>query len=87
LASLLGDLIKGGGPGCLVIEMHGVSPNCQIKLLSLQSIGLSTSTNTKAQSLSIRLAIQLIEQDKWKLSTINQLNCSDTQFVTANEWA
>ena len=27
LAPLLGDLIKGGGPGCLVIEMHGMSPS------------------------------------------------------------
>ena len=24
---LLGDLIKGGGSGCLVIEMHGMSPS------------------------------------------------------------
>jgi len=23
----LGDLIKGGGSGCLVIEMHGMSPS------------------------------------------------------------
>jgi len=27
LAPLLSDLIKGGGSGCLVIEMHGMSPS------------------------------------------------------------
>jgi hypothetical protein len=37
--------------------------------------------------LSIRLAIQLIEQDINKLSTANQPNCSVTQFVAANDWA
>jgi len=37
--------------------------------------------------VSIRLAIQLIEQDIKKLSTANQLNCSVTRFVAANDWA
>ena len=37
--------------------------------------------------LSIRLAIQLIEQDINKLSIANQFNCSVTQFVAANDWA
>jgi len=32
----------------------------------------------KVINLSIRLAIQLIEQDKQKLSTVNQFNCSVT---------
>ena len=41
----------------------------------------------KVINLSIRLAIQLIEQDKQKLSTVNQLNCSVTRFVAANDWA
>jgi hypothetical protein len=41
----------------------------------------------KAQPLSIRLAIQLIEQDIKKLSTVNQFNCSVTRFVAANDWA
>ena len=35
----------------------------------------------KTQPLSIRLAIQLIEQNIKKLSTANQLNCSVTRFV------
>ena len=34
-----------------------------------------------------RLAIHLIEQDIKKLSTANQLNCSVTRFVAANDWA
>ena len=37
--------------------------------------------------LSIRLAIQLIEQDIKKLSTVNQFNCSVIRFVAANDWA
>ena len=37
--------------------------------------------------LSIRLAIQLIEQDIKKLSTVNQFNCSVTHSVAANDWA
>ena len=41
----------------------------------------------KAQLLSIRLAIQLIEQDIKKLSTANQFNCSVTRFVAANDRA
>jgi len=39
------------------------------------------------QPLSIRLAIQLIEQDIKKLPTVNQFNCSVTRFVAANDWA
>ena len=39
------------------------------------------------QPLSIRLAIQLIEQDIKKLSTVNQFNWSVTRFFSANDWA
>jgi len=51
------------------------------------TITAKCKTQHTNQSLSIRLAIQLIEQDIKKLSTANQLTCSVTRFVAANDWA
>jgi cobalamin biosynthesis protein CbiD len=46
--------------------------------------GLSWS---KGATIINKTANQLIEQDIKKLLAANQLNCSVTRFVAANDWA
>ena len=48
---------------------------------------ITKTIKSRRLRLSIRLAIQLNEQDIKKLSTVNQFNCSVTRFVAANDWA
>jgi len=58
-------------------------------LTMLTCCQLVTKTiKSRRTRLSIRLVIQLIEQDIKKILTVNQLkNCFVTQFVAANDWA
>jgi len=69
----------------LYLQLEG-----QPKQLSQEEDSLKFEENIlfqKRMILIIRLAIQLIEQDIKKLSTVNQFICSVTRFVAANDWA